>query len=101
MRILPCCNASTPKAATDQPMSTCPLIVCVNVEAGLPVAMGRSGTPVLREREHRDVGGEPAVEYAIDFRSVLSDLIGELAGTYQNSRRRRSLSSRSRATGRL
>src|SRR6185437_4932411 len=85
MRMRPCCSASTPKGGDDQPMSTWPDIVCVNVDAGLPVATGFACTPNsrMKARTARFVD-EPLVEYAIVFPAAsLMLLIGDAAGTYQ------------------
>jgi hypothetical protein len=45
MRILPSLISLTPNGGAAQPMSICPLITCVSVAGGPPVAVGFALTP--------------------------------------------------------
>jgi hypothetical protein len=45
MRILPSLISFTPNGGAAQPMSICPVITCVSVPGGLPVAVGFALTP--------------------------------------------------------
>src|SRR5690349_12908220 len=87
MRILPSLISLMPNGGADQPMSIWPVITCVKVAGGPPVAVGfalvpsscTNATTMLFELD-------PLVEYAIVLDAVASFklLIGESAFTYQN-----------------
>src|SRR4030095_16705383 len=85
IRILPSSSCCSPNGGGGQATSICPVITCVSVDEGLPVAVGFAfKSYCLRNAVTMPWVELPFVEYAIVLSSVsLSDLIGELAGTYQ------------------
>src|SRR5882724_10297492 len=85
IRILPSSNCCKPNGGADQPTSIWPDITCVSVGAGPPVAVGLAlRSYCFMKAVTIPCVDEPLVEYAIVLPSVsLSDLIGELAATYQ------------------
>src|SRR5512144_2989238 len=85
MRIFPSSSCCRPNGGADQPTSIWPDITCVRVGAGPPVAVGFAlRSYCLTNAVTIPCVDEPLVEYAIVLPSVsFSDLIGELAGTYQ------------------
>jgi hypothetical protein len=75
-----------PKGGADQPISICPVITCVNVAGGPPVAVAFAFTPSSWPNATTMLFElDPLVEYAIEFCAVASVicLIGESAFTYQ------------------
>src|SRR5262249_38485421 len=87
MRVLPASTMSTPNGAPAQPTSIWPLITWVRVAGAAPVGVGLNFTPEDFCSASTAVWvDEPLVEYATVLPSVsLRLLIGEAAGTYQNS----------------
>src|SRR5678816_3758405 len=85
MRIFLSSSWSRPNGGADQPTSTWPDITCVSVDDGPPVATGFAfRSNCLTNAVTMPFVDDPFVEYAIVLPSVsFSDLIGDVAGTYQ------------------
>src|SRR5436190_13322436 len=85
MRIFFSSSWSSPNGGADQPTSTWPDMTCVSVDDGPPVATGFAFTlNCLTNAVTMPFVDDPFVEYASVLRSVsFSDLIGDVAGTYQ------------------
>ena len=79
-----------PKGGDDQPMSTCPVMVCVNVDAVPPWRRAACTLNLRMKASTARLVDELVVEYAMVFPvASLMLLIGD-AGTYRAGHRRRS-----------
>src|SRR5256886_468322 len=85
MRILPSSRRSSPNGAAPKPTSTCPVIVCVIVDAILPVDVGLAVSLYCAMSASSPAWlDEPVQEKATVLPLKSSTFwIGELAGTYQ------------------